>query len=130
MNKPAVDPSRAHAPVPVEDQILGDDTIPSTPYTPRQLPPPPPSGAAAAASTIRRRAVGDRAGEHLYMKRGRFSAWPHVVVAFIAQTALAGALCSAPVWLAGNALLAQDVAGVLAFVVFAATGPAAGYLTF
>jgi hypothetical protein len=27
-------------------------------------------------------AVGDRAGEHLWMERGRYSAWPHVVCGF------------------------------------------------
>jgi hypothetical protein len=35
---------------------------------------------------------GDRAGEHLMMIRGRYSAWTHVVFAFLLEAALLGAL--------------------------------------
>jgi hypothetical protein len=36
--------------------------------------------------------VGDREGEHLAMRRGRYSAWIHVVLAYVLQSALLGAI--------------------------------------
>jgi hypothetical protein len=129
MKKSALASPRPHAPVPVDEQRLGDDTIPSTPYTPRAAFEPLSVGG-VASSTIRRRAVGDSAGEHRYMRRGRFSAWPHVVLAFLAQTVLVGAACAAPAWLGASRVLGAEAALWVAFAVFAATGPAAAYLTF
>ncbi len=35
-------------------------------------------------------AFGDRAGEHLRITRGRYSAWPHVVIGFLMVAALSG----------------------------------------
>ena len=36
--------------------------------------------------------IGDAAGEHLTMTRGRYSAWTYVVIAFLLESALLGAL--------------------------------------
>ncbi|MEZ4299968.1 MAG: hypothetical protein R3B70_33780 [Polyangiaceae bacterium] len=40
---------------------------------------------------------GDSAGEHLYMKRGRWSAWPYVVIAFLMEAALIGCVLGMPI---------------------------------
>lgn len=45
---------------------------------------------AIEGSTVAR--YGDRAGEHLQMERGRFDAWIHVVIAYLFEVALLGAL--------------------------------------
>ena len=55
-------------------------------------------------------AIGDRAGEHLDMTRGKYSAWVHVVIAFVLQIALFGFLPR----LALRAVLPADVATFVA----------------
>jgi hypothetical protein len=48
--------------------------------------------ARAAAPADEPEPIGDHAGEHLYMTRGRYSAWPYVVVAFLLESAILGAI--------------------------------------
>jgi hypothetical protein len=64
------------------------------------------------------------------MKRGRFSAWPHVVLAFLAQAAVVGAVAAAPVGLAAGAFVSEAIARGVGFAVFAVIGPVGAYLTF
>src|SRR4051794_40069061 len=111
---------RAHAssrPAPASQADLrlltDDDTIPSTPYTPRTPYAPP------GASSVYRRAVGDPAGEHRIMRRGRFAAWPHVGIAFLYLAAIAGAVCAVPAWLVASSVAGDDQAGIAALVAFA-----------
>lgn len=59
-----------------------DFTKPPAPNAPA----PGPSPAAAAA--VERPSTGDRAGEHTWMERGRYSAWVYVVLAFLGQVFL------------------------------------------
>jgi hypothetical protein len=47
---------------------------------------------------------GDAAGEHIYMKRGRYGAWPYVVIAFLGQIAFVGALPGAAAGMAFSAM--------------------------
>ncbi|APR77256.1 Hypothetical protein A7982_02603 [Minicystis rosea] len=73
---------------------------------------------------------GDAAGEHLTMKRGRFSAWPYVVLAFLAEIFLVGLIPSsilgvildaagAPREAAGFAVIAGMLVGIpVAYFVF------------
>lgn len=85
----------------------------SHPYAQYQ-PPSPPGGAYGSAvyappaephdQDDGAPAYGDKAFEHLYMKRGRFTAWPYVVIAFLMEAALVGCVTGLPVGLALGAI--------------------------
>jgi len=75
-----------------------------TPGAPATVPPPrtappiasfePRASRFVAESADLEPAVGDRAGEYLAVRRGRYSAWIHVVIAYLLESALLGALLS------------------------------------
>ena len=73
---------------------------------------------------------GDAAHEHLYMKRGHFSAWPHVVIAFLMEAALVGCAVGLPAGYAISAVLGRGVFETAALAVGAPVGLAAAYFVF
>jgi hypothetical protein len=66
------------------------------------------------------RPVGDRAGEHLAMRRGRYGAWIHVVIAYLLQTVLVGAVLSDGLRYAGQFTSASDLPTVIGMLAGAA----------
>jgi hypothetical protein len=70
--------------------------VPATERSPRTTPRVASFDAArtpfVAAAAAPEPAVGDRAGEHLAMRRGRYGAWGHVVIAYLFESALLGAV--------------------------------------
>jgi hypothetical protein len=75
--------------------------------------------------------VGDRAFEHLTMKRGRFSAWVYVVIAFLLEAALLFCLFGLPVGIGLGALTHNDQALAIATLgVGVPAGLGGAYLVF
>lgn len=74
---------------------------------------------------------GDAASEHLTMKRGRYGAWPYVVLAFMAQIGLLGLI---PGFLGAYivALLTNDagVVGIVGLLFGGSAGLLGAYFTF
>jgi hypothetical protein len=76
-------------------------------------------------------AHGDRAGEHRHMQRGRYSAWPYVIIAFLMQAGLIGtAFGGAAYAIGGAASMEEETAGMLALSVGALIGLVAAWFTF
>jgi hypothetical protein len=82
---PAPAPPVGAAHVVATPSITVSDSRPRPAAAPRLRP-----SVAIEGSTIAR--FGDRAGEHLHMERGRFDAWIHVVIAYLFESVLLGAL--------------------------------------
>lgn len=74
---------------------------------------------------------GDAAGEYLRMKRGRFTAWPYVVLAFIGEMFLVGFL---PATIAGVVVDAaggnRDAVGFTTLGIGLVAGVAGAYFVF
>jgi hypothetical protein len=99
----------------------GHGAPPANPYAP-----PAASWAAEPAS-----AFGDAAGEHLRMKRGRFSAWIYVVLAFLIEAALVGGIPGVVIGLVLDAAGAMDeVSGAVIILAPFVIGLPLAYLVF
>ena len=76
-------------------------------------------------------AYGDAAGEHLQMKRGRFSAWAYVVLAFIGEMILVGLIPGAVLGYVVELMGAPDpAAGLVMFGATLVLGGPLSYLVF
>lgn len=74
---------------------------------------------------------GDAALEHLAMPRGRFSAWPYVVIAFLMEAALIGCASGLPIGFAVDHLAQSDDAfAIAAGAVGLPVGLAGAYFVF
>jgi hypothetical protein len=94
--------------------------VPPSPYA-------PPGAPAAMAPS----AYGDRAGEHLRMKRGRFRATVYVFFAFLMQMAIVAGIFAASAGLvAALANLSDDLTGALALGAAAAGAIGGGVLAY
>jgi hypothetical protein len=110
-----------------------------------RAPPPGPWGAPAAAfqaayapptamtATVAPSIYGDSAGEYLRMNRGRFSAWPHVVIAFLYQAGILGGIAGGTVALVLSLALGPHSTDIVAMAwlgVGAIVGFGGAYLSF
>jgi hypothetical protein len=74
---------------------------------------------------------GDAAGEYLRMNRGRYSAWPYVVIAFLGQAALVGAIPAVFLGAAAHAARApRDAATLISLTAMAVCGLPVAYFVF
>jgi hypothetical protein len=116
---------------------------PSYPEPGYRAPPPGPWGAPATAfqaayapaTTVPGAAhnsiYGDGAGEYLRMQRGSYSAWPHVVIAFIYQIGFMGCFVALPiVFLCGAIGLNDDTMMAIGLGTGGIGGATAGYFVF
>lgn len=108
-------------------------------------PPPPAPGPSAppaytahaqpagswAADPAPRGTFGDTAGEHLTMKRGRYSAWAYVVLAFLGECFILGAIPASILAIVMNlAGASADAIGFTSLGVGFVLGGTLGYLVF
>ena len=121
------------------------------PYNPSPMPGPPMAGPAMmappaapqgygayaqpagswAAEPGAAGAYGDAAGEHLQMKRGRFSAWAYVVLAFIGEMIVVGLIPGAVLGYVVELMGAPDpAAGLVMFGATLVLGGPLSYLVF
>jgi hypothetical protein len=95
-------------------------------YNPYAPPAAPVQAPAASPS-----AYGDAAGEHLHMKRGRYSAWPYVVIAFVGEAGLVGGIPGMLLGVAARAAGApRDAASLITLVATFLCGLPVAYLVF
>jgi hypothetical protein len=74
--------------------------------------------------SIDRAEYGDRAGEHRQMRRGRFSAWVHVILAFLGQIAVVYALLVSVLTTAGKSLQSGTLGFLMLLTLAVAIGTA------
>jgi len=78
--------------------------------------------AAGSALQAAQAGVGDLGNEHLRMKRGKYSAWVHLHIAFFAQTALLTSLAALGLAVVFHAdALSYTILGIATFVAVSAT---------
>lgn len=108
-----------------------------------RAPPPGPWGAPASAfqaayappaaltATVAPSIYGDSAGEYLRMSRGRYNAWPHVVLAFLYQMVVIGGIVGGLLF-AGLTLVAgeSDVVAMIGLGAALVVGVAGAWLSF
>ncbi len=93
------------------------------PGFPPNVPQPPPEPQASR--------FGDNAGEHLVMTRGRYSAWPYVVIAFLMQIAIVGGGPALALGFTADAIgLADEAIAGIAIGVLLVVGIAGAIFTF
>lgn len=87
--------------------------------------------AEALGADDERAAFGDEALEHLRMVRGRFTAWPYVVIAYLLESALIGCAVGLPAGLAlAAATGSREAFAAAAVAAGAPIGLGGAYLVF
>jgi hypothetical protein len=110
----------------------GMNQVPPPPGGPPQPNPyAPPAGSWAAEPPGAHGVFGDAAGEHLVMKRGEYSAWPYVVLAFLYEATLTGVVPGGiSGFLADAAGAKEEVAGAAVIAGTVVFGFPLAYLVF
>lgn len=88
-------------------------------------------GGGVQPAAARGGAYGDRAGEHLRMARGRYSAWTYVVIAFVMQMAAIGGLIGLLAVAIGDGVSDDgDTVDAIGFAAGAVVGGVAAFFAF